>query len=126
MASMVARESEFTQLMNLVLVPWLAHAGLALSIGLGALLNASWLLVGLMRRGNYRPQPGWGRFLLQVVAASALLTVFLLWVASALDWLAVGHLARIGWLVLAVTLAVLLYFGVLLASGLNLRRFVRQ
>jgi hypothetical protein len=30
--------------MNVVFVPWLGHAGLALSIGLGALVNATWLL----------------------------------------------------------------------------------
>jgi putative peptidoglycan lipid II flippase len=40
-----------TQLMNLVFVPWLGHAGLALSIGLGAMVNASWLLYGLRARG---------------------------------------------------------------------------
>jgi len=34
-----------TQLFNLLFVPWLAHAGLALSIGLGAMVNALWLLL---------------------------------------------------------------------------------
>jgi putative peptidoglycan lipid II flippase len=47
-----------TQIFNLLLVPHLAHAGLALSIGLGALVNALWLLLGLLRRGSYIPQPG--------------------------------------------------------------------
>ena len=55
-----------TQLLNVVLVPRLGHAGLALSIGLGAMLNAMALLVGLVRRGMYRPRPGWWRFLLQL------------------------------------------------------------
>ena len=50
-----------TQLLNIALVPLLQHAGLALSIGLGALINAGWLLVGLLRRGSYKPAPGWGR-----------------------------------------------------------------
>ncbi|MEY3638532.1 MAG: putative peptidoglycan biosynthesis protein MurJ, partial [Pseudomonadota bacterium] len=47
----------FTQILNLVLVPYLAHAGLALSIGLGALLNAAWLYVGLLKKGRYKPLP---------------------------------------------------------------------
>ena len=51
-----------TQLFNLLLVPRMAHAGLALSIGLGALVNAAWLMGGLMRRGSYQPQPGWLRY----------------------------------------------------------------
>ena len=41
----------FTQALNVLLVPLLQHAGLALSIGLAALVNALWLLVGLLRRG---------------------------------------------------------------------------
>jgi hypothetical protein len=49
-----------TQLLNIALVPLLKHAGLALSIGLGAMINAGWLLVGLLRRGSYRPAPAGG------------------------------------------------------------------
>ena len=115
-----------TQLFNLLLVPFLAHAGLALSIGLGALLNAGWLLIGLRRRGAYQPQPGWRRFLLQVAAASALLALYLAWAASALDWLALDKAERVLWLALAVVGSALLYFAVLLATGLKLRQFVRR
>ena len=115
-----------TQAMNLAFVPQFGHAGLALSIGLGALLNAGWLLVGLRRRGAYQPLPGWRRFLLQVAAASALLALYLVWAAGALDWLALGKAERVLWLALAVLGAALLYFGVLLATGLKLRQFVRR
>jgi putative peptidoglycan lipid II flippase len=58
-----------TQLLNLVFVPMFAHAGLALAIGLGALINAGWLLIGLLRRGSYAPEPGWLKLILQVLAA---------------------------------------------------------
>jgi putative peptidoglycan lipid II flippase len=47
--------------------PWCRswqHAGLALSIGLGALVNATVVAGGAARRGSYRPQPGWGTFCL--------------------------------------------------------------
>ncbi|MEO0002801.1 MAG: hypothetical protein RLZZ22_493, partial [Pseudomonadota bacterium] len=115
-----------TQLFNLLLVPFLAHAGLALSIGLGALLNAGWLLIGLRRRGVYQPLPGWRRFMLQVALASALLALYLVWAAGALDWLALGKAERVLWLALAVVGSALLYFGVLLAAGLKLRQFVRR
>lgn len=117
-----------TQLMNLVFVPLLAHAGLALAIGLGAMINAAWLLIGLLRRGAYQPSPGWARFALQVVAASVLLAVFLSWTANALDWTGFEgqRLLRVGALALCMLGAVAIYFASLLLSGLNLRQFVRK
>src|SRR5690606_28561879 len=63
-----------TQLMNIAFVPLFAHAGLAVSISVGACLNALLLLIGLRRRGSYVPQPGWRRFGLQVAVAAAAMT----------------------------------------------------
>ncbi len=117
-----------TQIMNVVLVPWLAHAGLALSIGLAALVNACWLLAGLLRRRAYQPAPGWGLYLLRVVAAACLLAVFLLWGAQHWDWQALQarEWQRIGLMALMLTGAAVVYFGVLLASGLKLRTLLRR
>jgi putative peptidoglycan lipid II flippase len=64
-----------TQCFNAVFVPFLNHAGLALSIGLGSLVNATWLLIGLRRAGRYQPSPGWWLFALRVGVASAILGV---------------------------------------------------
>jgi putative peptidoglycan lipid II flippase len=115
-----------TQLLNVALVPWLKHAGLALSIGLGALVNAGSLLVGLLRRGRYKPSPGWGVFALQVLAASALLAVFLMWANGHFPWVAwrVEPLKRAAMLAALIAAAGALYFGALIAAGLKLRQFV--
>ena len=117
-----------TQLLNLALVPIFAHAALSLSIGLGAVVNALWLLVGLRRRGRYRPSPGWGWFLLQVVLGAALLCGFLLWAAQAVDWLHMPgqHLLRIGLVAAVVAGAALLYLAAVALMGLNLRQFLRR
>lgn len=117
-----------TQAMNVVFVPFLAHAGLALAIGLGAMINALWLLIGLLRRGAYRPSPGWARFSMQVIAASALLAVFLMWSAGAFNWTQFepGRMARVGLLAAVIAGAALLYFSALMLSGLKLRQFVRK
>ena len=117
-----------TQAMNLLFVPRLAHAGLALAIGLGAMVNALWLLIGLVRRGAYRPAPGWARFSMQVLAASALLAVFLMWSAGSVNWVAFegGALLRVGLMAAIVVGAALLYFVALVLSGLKLRQFVRK
>jgi putative peptidoglycan lipid II flippase len=117
-----------TQALNLVFVPHLGHAGLALSIGVGALVNAGWLYVGLRRAGLYRPAPGWPLFLLRIVVASALLGGWLAWAAQAIDWLGLREhpWQRIGLLAGCLGAAALLYFGCLLASGLRLRQFIRR
>ncbi|AEG93887.1 murein biosynthesis integral membrane protein MurJ [Ramlibacter tataouinensis] len=117
-----------TQLMNLALVPLLQHAGLALSIGLGALVNALWLLLGLRRRGSWTPSAGWGRFGLQVLAATALLAVFLMWAAGAFPWVqlrAEGY-KRVGLLALTLLGSFAIYFGALWAAGVKLRQFVTR
>jgi putative peptidoglycan lipid II flippase len=117
-----------TQAMNLLFVPRLGHAGLALSIGLGAIVNASWLLIGLLRRGAYRPAPGWAVFGAQVVGASAALFAGLWWASHALDWTALrAHpWQRGGWLALLIGAGIAGYFALLVGGGLKLRQFVRR
>lgn len=117
-----------TQLLNIALVPVLQHAGLALSIGLGALINAGWLLVGLKRRGTYTPSAGWGLFLLQVLAGTAILTVFLMWAAGSFPWVAwrAEPLKRAGMMALMLAGSAAIYFTALAASGMKLRQFVTR
>ncbi len=117
-----------TQLMNALLVPWLGHAGLALSIGLGALLNAGWLLVGLRRNGAYRPQPGWPVFFARVLLACAVLAALLLWAGRRIDWIGLQGqwAARAGWMAAVLLGAALSYFAVLLVVGLRLSHFRRR
>ncbi|MDI1272673.1 murein biosynthesis integral membrane protein MurJ [Polaromonas sp.] len=117
-----------TQLLNLAFVPLLQHAGLALAIGIGALVNALWLLIGLRQRGSYQPAPGWGKFALQVLAATALLAVFLLWAAQAVSWtgLRVEAFKRIGLLALVLLASGAIYFGALWATGLKVRKLMRR
>lgn len=117
-----------TQLLNIALVPWLRHAGLALSIGLGALINALWLLMGLLRRGSYRPVAGWGVFVAQVGLASALLAGFLLWGAAAFPWVDMGGqgFRRAGLLALMLAGSVVIYFSALALVGMKPGQFVRK
>jgi putative peptidoglycan lipid II flippase len=117
-----------TQLLNIAFVPLFKHAGLALSIGLGALLNAGLLLAGLIKRGSYRPAPGWGVFALQVFAATALLAIFLIWAAGSFSWVAMrSHsLQRVGLMAAMLAGSAAIYFVAIWAAGLKLRQFVTR
>ncbi len=114
------------QAMNLVFVPWLGHAGLALSIGLGALVNAAWLFVGLRRRGAYTPSPGWGGFALRVLVATTALAALLAGAARHVDWLGTAGAPRAAMLAAVLAGAAGLYFAMLLALGLRPRQFMRR
>lgn len=116
-----------TQLMNLLFVPWIAHAGLALSIGLGACVNAAFLYWGLRRRGIYVAKPGWRVFLLRLAGALFLLAGMALWSAGHFDWMALrAHpLLRIGALGIVIAACGATYFGSLLAMGFRFRDFKR-
>ncbi len=117
-----------TQLMNALFVPWLAHAGLALSIGLGATLNAGVLLLLLYRRKLYQPGPGWRRFFLSIAPAQFGLAGVLLAANHYVAWTSTqagyaGELARAGQLALVLALSGLVYFALLWLCGIRPRHF---
>jgi len=117
-----------TQLMNIAFVPLFAHAGLALSISVGASLNATMLLVGLRRRRSYVPQPGWWRFGLQVALAAAAMAALLLWAEPRFDWIALQAtpFRRVGLVLGLVVGAAAVYLGALVAVGIRPRHFLRR
>ncbi len=117
-----------TQLFNVVLVPFLAHAGLALSIGLGALVNAAWLLWGLRKQGTYVPSEGWLRFTLQVLAACAVLCVWLRFCAWYWDWTALHAMpwSRVGLMAGVLLVSAIAYFATLRLVGFQLRTLWRH
>ena len=117
-----------TQAMNALFVPQLGHAGLALSIGVGALVNAACLLIGLRRNGAYTPSPGWAGFLTRVLLATAVLAAALVWAAWRIDWIGLAAHAgwRVGLLALVLLGVALLYFVLLAIAGLRPRQFMRH
>ena len=115
-----------TQGLNVVLVPYLQHAGLAWSIGLGALVNALWLLVGLLRRGAYQPSSGWGKYFAQVLLACSLLAALLLGLAQRWDWLALGQWQRAGIMAGCLLASAVVYFGCLVVTGVKIRSLLRR
>ena len=116
-----------TQLFNLVFVPWIGVAGLALSIGLGALVNAAWLLTGLRRLGSYRPEAGWAVFALRVVVACAAMGLLQWQLAQRLDWIGLGahELQRALMMAASLAASAVVYFGVLLLVGMRPRALGR-
>jgi putative peptidoglycan lipid II flippase len=101
-----------------------AHAGLALATGLAAWGQTGMLWWRLHQSQAYIPQAGWGRFLLQVTIASALMAVALYSaVPSPPNWFGWTYTLRGLWLVTLVTGGCLIYFLVLWLAGVRVAQF---
>ncbi len=116
-----------TQLMNLLFVPLIDHAGLALAIGLGACINAAFLFWGLRRRGIYTPQQGWQFFFVKIMGALFILAGVALWVSDYFDWIALQSQPwqRVGALCVLMLACGVAYFGALFLMGFRFRDFKR-
>ncbi len=116
-----------TQLMNLLFVPVFAHAGLALSIGIGACGNAAILFYMLRRKGIYQPEKGWKIFFLKLAVALVLLAIASIWSASYFDWIGMQThpLYRMGALAIVMIVCGVVYFGALVMLGFRIRHFRR-
>ncbi len=118
-----------TQLMNVLFVfgMQLHHAGLALSIGLGACLNSAILFYYLRKGGIYQPEPGWAKFFLKVGIAVAALGVTL-WFGMGTEqsWLTDSGWSRVLRLSALVTAGIVVYFAVLAALGFRPRDFSKR
>jgi len=116
-----------TQAMNALFVGWIQHAGLALSIGLGACLNSAILFYYLRKRAIYQPEPGWAVFFAKVSLAAIALTATL-WFGMGTEqsWLTSSGWARVVRLSLLVGAGVVVYFSVLALLGFRPRDFSRR
>jgi putative peptidoglycan lipid II flippase len=116
-----------TQLLNVLLVPWLRHAGLALSISLGATFNAGWLWFLMWRSGVHKPEPGWAAFAIKLAVALYLMGGAIWYsMGSESSWFAIDAKARAIKLALVIVAGTVAYFGSLAMMGFRLRDFSRH
>ena len=116
-----------TQLMNLAFIGTLKHAGLSLSIGLGACLNAGLLYYQLRKHAIYQPAAGWPAFLLKLLLAVVVMAATLLALQQVLPINWHGHSwQRVMWLSVLVAAGAVAYFAALLAMGVRPRQFMRR
>jgi putative peptidoglycan lipid II flippase len=118
-----------TQAMNVLFIfgMHLQHAGLALSIGLGACLNSAILFHYLRKRDIYKPEPGWTGFFFKVcIALLALGLTLWFGMGSEQNWLTSSGWSRILRLSALVVGGVVVYFAVLSVMGFRPRDFSRR
>ena len=116
-----------TQAMNALFIGWIQHAGLALSIGLGACLNSAILFHYLRKHGIYHPEPGWAKFFAKIgIAVAALALTLWLGIGTEQSWLDSSGWPRILRLSALVVGGVVVYFAVLVMLGFRPKDFSRR
>jgi putative peptidoglycan lipid II flippase len=117
-----------TQILNLIFVPIYAHAGLALAIGLGACINAVFLLAGLLRRKAYVPAAAWGKFLCQLAGPLLIMAAVAWWGSSQFNWVKLGAtpFLRALWCILLMIACGLAYGAALWCVGLRPHQFKKR
>ncbi len=98
------------------------HFALGLASAVASYLNLALLWRWLRQAGVYQRQPGWGRFLLQLLVACAVMAAAVLaglhW---APDFTRVGLVERVTWLGLLVAGGASIYLMAMLVMGIRLR-----
>ncbi|MBW3549251.1 MAG: murein biosynthesis integral membrane protein MurJ [Proteobacteria bacterium] len=99
-----------------------AHVGIAAATALAGVLNAALLWRYLRRQGVYRPEPGWGRWVLRIGAGLVAMAIAVLvvrqWVG---DWTALTLWWRWLWLLAAVAAGAAAYGLTMVLLGLRPR-----
>ena len=118
-----------TQIMNLIFVFGidLKHAGLALSIGLGACMNAGLLYYYLRKANVYKPQAGWFVFMGKLIVAVIAMALVLHYAAgSDATWLAYKLMPKLIHLTGLLVLGSATYFLALWLMGIRVKDFMHR
>jgi putative peptidoglycan lipid II flippase len=112
--------------LNIILMMYLAHVGLALATALSAALNASLLYIGLRRRAVYTPNSGWLKFSFKLLVANTGLVACLVWLTPASSvWTSWDVWQRCGQLFGLIAGSAALYFMLLALLGIKLRYLIK-
>ncbi|MBY0379444.1 MAG: lipid II flippase MurJ, partial [Burkholderiales bacterium] len=114
-----------TQIMNLIFIGPFKHAGLALSIGLGACINAFCLCYCLIKHKMYIPQCQFRLFISKLFIAVFIMGAVLILSINYLCLNFNGYTyARIGSLLVLLLIAIVVYFVSLFLLGFRVKNFI--
>lgn len=110
-----------------LLVGPLAHAGLTLASAIAGYVNCGALLYLLIRRGIYKPVAGWGCFVVQLLIANSVMSVYLFFVIGTVaSWLDKPLGWRLMLLLSHVMAALIIYLISLRLCGMKVAQFRGQ
>ena len=116
-----------TQVMNMIFIGFIGHAGLALAIAIGACINAALLFHHLKRSKIFVLEAGWMKFLAKIIFGLVVMSVSLLFFKGPDSiWLAYSVWEKIYHLCTLTLIGLASYFISLRMVGINLTVFTRR
>lgn len=110
-----------------LLVSPLAHAGLTLASTIAGYINCGLLFCLLKRRGIYKPCLGWRRFILQLLLANVVMSLYLFYMAGDVTfWMEKTTFIRITLLLANILAAAVIYLLCLVLCGMRPSEFRGQ
>jgi putative peptidoglycan lipid II flippase len=116
-----------TQAMNLILIPYFQHVGLALAISVGATFNAVMLFLSIKKMNDFKIEPATFFFLIKVIFSAFAMGIILYFINPDFQyWVSISFLYRMILLLALVALGALIFVSLLFIQGVKLNKLSKD
>jgi putative peptidoglycan lipid II flippase len=116
-----------TQAMNLILIPYFQHVGLALAISVGATFNAAMLFLSIKKMNDFKIEPTTFIFLIKVFLSALVMGIILYFINPDFQyWVSISFLYRMILLLALVALGALVFVSLLFFQGVKLNNLSKN
>ncbi|MEK9714925.1 MAG: murein biosynthesis integral membrane protein MurJ, partial [Methylophilaceae bacterium] len=116
-----------TQAMNLILIPYFQHVGLALAISVGATFNATMLFLSIKKMNDFKIEPTTFIFLIKVILSAFAMGIILYFINPDFQyWVSISFLYRMILLLALVALGALVFVSLLFLQGIKLNNLSKN
>ncbi|MDA9914047.1 murein biosynthesis integral membrane protein MurJ, partial [Methylophilaceae bacterium] len=111
-----------TQAMNLILIPYFEHVGLALAISIGATFNAAMLFLAIKKMNDFKIESTTFIFLIKVILSASIMGLVLYLINPDFQyWITINFFSRLILLLALVALGALVFLSLLFLQGVKLK-----
>jgi putative peptidoglycan lipid II flippase len=108
--------------MNLILIPYFEHVGLALAISIGATFNAAMLFLAIKKMNDFKIESTTFIFLMKVILSASMMGVVLYLINPDFQyWITINFFSRLILLLALVALGALVFLSLLFLQGVKLK-----
>ena len=116
-----------TQAMNLILIPYFQHVGLALAISIGATFNAAMLFFAIKKMNDFKIEATTLIFLIKVILSASVMGIVLFFINPNFEyWVGIDFINRIFLLLGLVFIGAMIFIGILFILGVKINNLSKK